>query len=290
MLTIVDLPRDIIRMIFGHDNHIVAYPWLMSNNPSDDTIQQAMIGITGRHTCKYLRDILAGVDNWEGDYEIQPLERVAEIAAYSGHLSLVRWAVDTGYYPMSGHELCRIALARDNASILGWAVSRGYDPPDNSLEIAARNGNLEMFEFLMDQSFSMTDDVVNSALQGGNIDILNRLKTLASELFPTNCHDLPFDDIHLKSLQWIYDQLSDVHHIGWHAMCFDRADIIEWMHEVKRDVFDANIHIYPAVTISTIKSIKLIEWFIDHGYVSKDDILAATNRADVHEHFRGDID
>lgn len=284
-LNILDMPADIIKVIFGRDNTVQDYdysiPYFEEHHAEmylvPVQLSNTLMVVVGQHTCKQLRDVL--------EWDEEPVRYVAELAAQANSLALVRWAVDYGYYPEEGSNITLAAAANGNLPILKWANARGYAITWKASEAAALAGHFGTFEWL-DTGDCWADHggkIHTAAVSGGNIDILEYMKD--SDYYDSGFNDDSRDgnfmmkNAPIGALEWVYANGYSMRRcIGHDAVRANRLDVLKWLHKEYRPVFNQSTVYYTPQNIVHRGNLEMVKWFVAECGMSPARIFIAAIR------------
>lgn len=277
-LTLLDLPADIIKIIFGYDNaawdyddsvlHYESYTKELSGKP--DVLNATMSVVIGSHTCKQLAQLLE-VPASKIDEDVIRISYVAELAAQANHIQALRWAVDTGYYPWRCEDICKFAAMNDNLPMLKWVHSRGYTLTKKVANRAARNGNLEMYGWLMEEGCPWNHWTHVAAMRGGNIALLEymALGGYRHRHFNKKCREKIIKHSTPDALIWAFSNgYSSVHYTPSRMLDAGRLDLLKRVREYNRPLFDASSGLFTPMSVVRTGSIEIVKWFVDEGYLN----------------------
>lgn len=256
-MNLLDLPPDIIRKIFGHGADI-EYDVYTDHPPDSAQLTDVMSNFVGWHVCSGIRDILG----------VQNTSDAAGLAAYTGQFAVCKWAVDYGYFPKNGNDMCINAVYSGSLGIIRWAQSRGYAPTAKVVRTAARVGNFDIFKHYAGLIECYSDiKLFAAAMIGGNTNILNYIYQKGP--FRYSDRMIPkFIFAPISSFEWALSYSYFFDTLGFYAMDVGRIDLLDWLYDDHREWFNKSLSRFTGHNIVCHDSAPIVNWFLKRGIIT----------------------
>lgn len=266
-MNLLDLPPDIIHKIFGHGDDI-KYELYTDHAPDSTQLTHVMTNFVGWHVCHWIRTIL-GKHNVGG---------VAGLAAYTGQFAVCKWAVDYGYFPEDGNDICVSAVYSGSIRIIRWAQSRGYAPTAKVVRTAALIGNFEILEHYIELVDCINDKkLFAAAMIGGNIEILNYI--YRNNLVRYDDRMIPsFITAPISSFEWGRSHGYSFDRLSYYAMIYRRIDLLDWLYDNHRDWFGISMYMLTSGNVVQTDDVPTVNWFVERNIISTSQVLRTAVR------------
>ncbi len=128
---------------------------------------------------------------------------VCELAAESGQLNILKWAIEKGYYSEYDWDskICSIAARNGHLEILKWAREKGCGWTATTCINAAIKGHLHILKWAVENGCNWDKRVCRCAARNGHLDVLKWARINGCDWDSSVCSSATVAG-HLHVLKW----------------------------------------------------------------------------------------
>lgn len=177
--------------------------------------------------------------------------RVTSVASKLGYLDILKWLVSTGSKPSK--RISYLAAANNHLPVLEWYITI------NKLDdyLIKYSGNVEVYNWLIEHGCRYSDDVLESVIKNGNLELLKRLPH--QKEYSNSLCDIAVANGNWEVLDWLLQRGSRFRHFYVSVnIAKNQVQTLQVLTDHRQEI--------PENIASKVTGIDAIKWCANHGF------------------------